>query len=531
MFCPKCGAKVDGDSKYCTECGASLTEAAKIVNEMCSRRGEEAAPTEDAAGSIEVAASSGEVVPEPNDIAGESVSGITEESDAEAVAESADEVPKAGEPSQDEEGFSLCCPPMKQRLSSLTTCRAKSRGSASSSASAPDQPQSDSPKKKDYKAFYIFSIIVGLVAIGLMSWQLFFSKPGGGTATFGQKDAVVCTLETRVTPKDKDGKALTSYVVELVGKDGYTAKARVNGDGGFLLDTFNDAKPGTYTLKVTNKKSKVEYSVPVKIVKKTSDNANTQTELTVQVPDEAKTDGVENATKKNDGKSDSKKEATVTYKSANEAFGAVLDQYRDAAADAVEYSNSHSQGDLYSDKDWQKAEMSKYSYVPQQALTTLGSGSSVQYLYKDVDGDGQVELALGFDSPQNSMLLGLYRYDDGKIEQLFSSYDTEDKFVDCVLCVEGIVKVNTFYRDGSSRQITAFYAVHDGKKGEIDAMETSLQGDKAVYEIRHDGKVVDKGEVDSESLVNLSYEKFADVLNSYQAECEYYTGTVWTSLS
>ena len=295
MFCPKCGAKVDDDSKFCTECGTSLEQAAKIVDEMRSKReadaegtatGPETSDAETAAG-CEDCSSAAADTPEVS---------VVEPVDA--VEEPASEDTEPDKTSQHEESLDEAAPvelegaigSESQLDASAAAVPAAESVQASTSASIPAQSQPEAPKKKEPKAFYVFGIVVGLVAIALMSWQLFFNKPAGNTATFGQKDPIVCTVETKISPTDKDGKKLTSYTVELVGENDYTAKAKVTGEGGFSLSTFNDAKPGTYTLKVTNKKSQVEYGVPVKIVKKGQAQETAQPEVTIQVP-ESKTNG------------------------------------------------------------------------------------------------------------------------------------------------------------------------------------------------------------------------------------------------
>ena len=235
MFCPKCGAKVDDDSKFCTECGASLGAATKIVAEVREQRESEA---------------------ELDD------GGLT----------------------ADETASSPVCEPEVQA----------GDGSEVTTQPAPDSEapqQISASKKKEPKALYVLGIAVGLVAIGILSWQLFFNKPGGESATFGQKSAIVCTVETKITPTDKDGKKIKSYTVELVGDNDYAAKAHVDGEDGFPLSTFGDAKAGKYTLKVTDKKSKIEYSTPVKIVKKGKAGSEVKSEVTVQVPNESKQSG------------------------------------------------------------------------------------------------------------------------------------------------------------------------------------------------------------------------------------------------
>lgn len=341
MFCPKCGAEVDEGSKFCTECGASLEQAAKIVGEMRSKR------EVDAEGAAGPEASDAETAADCEDCSSEVVD--TSEGSAgelsDAVMKPVGEDAELDKTSQYEESLDEAVPIELEDANGSepqpAAAAAPATESVQASASAPVSAQSqlEPPKKKEPKAFYIFGIAIGLVAIGLMSWQLFFNKPGGGAVTFGQKDPVVCTVETKITPTDKNGKKLTSYVVELVGENNYTAKAGVTGEGGLSLATFNDAKPGTYTLKVTNKKSQVEYSVPVKIVKKSQAQDVAQTDVTIQVPSPK-----DNATDSKESGDDTKAGAIQT--AAYRAYNLKCQEYLSECGKGtvVEPSNSNALG-------------------------------------------------------------------------------------------------------------------------------------------------------------------------------------------
>lgn len=242
MFCPKCGVKLNDNSKFCTECGASLEGAAQVVAEVRDRALEDASPSQL---SSETSADSALVTDDTN-------VDIETEPEFEKAERASANIKQASGPVQ-----------------ASTTVDAASRGAT--------------PQRKESKVPYVVGIVAGLIVIGLMSWQLFFSSSNGNVAMFGQKESVVCALDTKVIPKDSDGNAITSFVAELIDEDGRSSKVKVTGELGFSMGKFKNVKEGPYTLKVTNKETKVEYSIPVKLVGD-SRKAEAETEVTVQAP-------------------------------------------------------------------------------------------------------------------------------------------------------------------------------------------------------------------------------------------------------
>lgn len=41
MFCPNCGFELDGDLRYCTECGYALEDAKAVLNSASNEVAEE----------------------------------------------------------------------------------------------------------------------------------------------------------------------------------------------------------------------------------------------------------------------------------------------------------------------------------------------------------------------------------------------------------------------------------------------------------------------------------------------------------
>lgn len=285
MFCPKCGVKLDDNLKFCTECGASLEGAAQVLAEVCDRARAEASPSE----------LSGET---PADGAF-----VTDDTNVDIEAEPEFEMAEhASANTQQVSGF-VQVPTAMDAASQAATLQ-----------------------RKEPKAPYIFGIVVGLIVIGLMSWQIFFNGSNGNVAMFGQKESVVCSLDTKVIPKDSDGNKITSFVAELIDEDGYSSKVKVTGESGFSMGQFKDAKEGSYTLKVTNKETKVEYSIPVKLVSD-SRKAEAETEVNVQAP---ATKPAGDAKKDNAGMEDVDSNQVAAYRAYDQKCREYLNQYGEA---------------------------------------------------------------------------------------------------------------------------------------------------------------------------------------------------------
>lgn len=155
-------------------------------------------------------------------------------------------------------------------------------------APAPAPVANVSAQKKDPKALYIVGIIVGLAAIAIFSYLLFFSKSSDDVAHYGQDKAIVVAQESKITPTDAKGEKIKKYSVTLNGDNGYSTNAEVKGDEGFTVSQLPDIKPGKYTLTVKDSKTKVEWSVPVEVVDNSkSDEAVKDVSLDVPKADSA----------------------------------------------------------------------------------------------------------------------------------------------------------------------------------------------------------------------------------------------------
>lgn len=52
MFCPNCGFELDGDLRYCTECGYALEDAKAVLNSVSNEVAEEPSVINEAAEEI-----------------------------------------------------------------------------------------------------------------------------------------------------------------------------------------------------------------------------------------------------------------------------------------------------------------------------------------------------------------------------------------------------------------------------------------------------------------------------------------------
>lgn len=285
MFCPKCGAKLADNLKFCTECGASLEGAAQVMAEVRERTSADASPSE---------------------LSGETLA------DGTMVADAVDEAVEV----EPEFGTDQHAPDNTSHVSE----------SVQTSTAANAASQAATPQRKEPKVLYVLGIVVGLIVIGLVSWQLFFSDFDGNVAMFGQKESVICALDTKVIPTDPDGNKITSFVAELIDENGRSSKVKVTGESGFSMGKFKDAKEGPYTLKVINKKTKVEYSIPVKLVSG-SRKSEAETEITVQAP--AKKPGAD-ARKDNADGEDVDSSQIAAYRAYSQKCHEYLNKYGEA---------------------------------------------------------------------------------------------------------------------------------------------------------------------------------------------------------
>ena len=269
MFCPNCGFELDGDLRYCTECGYALEDAKAVLNSASNEVAEEPSVINEAAEEI-FASDETEKEPSAGAEAGEEKSPV----ESEPVADEEDDQPKDDVSS----GATPSIPAVRADRPKPSNPVAKPVA-----VPAPVPAVNASARKKEPKALYIVGIVVGLAVVAIFSYLLFFGKSGGDVAHYGQDKAIVVVQESKITPTDAKGEKLKKYSVTLNGDNGYSTNAEVKGDEGFTVSQFPNVKPGKYTLTVKDSKSKVEWSIPVKVVDN-SKSADAEKEVSLEVP-------------------------------------------------------------------------------------------------------------------------------------------------------------------------------------------------------------------------------------------------------
>ncbi len=325
MFCPQCGSENKDASQFCTNCGSSLAAAAKVLEKVRADEAREAGEV------VSVEAESGDAEAADAQVAREDGEPATDETpQAEAVAvddplgdDSSEpgESKEVGESESQDDAESNAADAL-DGVAEAAEADEPSDGEGRQSDAVADE--SDTPagvteplsvlaaeapaaaKPKDRRPFYVAGIAVGLILIGILSYQLFFNRTGGDIVTYGQIEPVYIDADTTITPKGSDGKELDSYEVTLSNSKGTAASARVKGSGGFNVKHLKKAsklKSGSYTVRIYDRTTKVEWTLPVKFAPK---KKKASTAVTIEVADQS-----ESSKKSDDESSDSTTSDTV----------------------------------------------------------------------------------------------------------------------------------------------------------------------------------------------------------------------------
>lgn len=388
MFCPNCGFELDGDLRYCTECGHALEDAKAVLNSAGNEVAEEPSVINEAAEEI-FASDETEKEPSAGAEAGEEKSPV----ESEPVADEEDDRPKDDAPSN-----------ATPSIQAVRADRPKPSNPVAKPVAAPaPAPEANvSAQKKDPKALYIVGIVVGLAAIAIFSYLLFFSKSSDDVAHYGQDKAIVVAQESKITPTDAKGEKIKKYSVTLNGDNGYSTNAEVKGDEGFTVSQFPDIKPGKYTLTVKDSKSKVEWSIPVKVVDNAK-SADAAKEVSLEVPkaNEADTKTGE-GDKKDGGAAADNTAAYAAYKQKCQEYLACYGEPR-----IVEATDS-----VYAMRGLCLADLVDFDQDGQPELLTVVNGMSDDELKSAWNGD--------IEGLQKSYTVEVWSAEDGGIKRIYS---------------------------------------------------------------------------------------------------------------
>lgn len=149
----------------------------------------------------------------------------------------------------------------------------------------PQMPMPQQPQQKK-RRWPVFAGL-GLVAAGAAVAAILLLTPNANAVeiTSGNRDAVVCTVDTKVLPKKKD-RVIHSYTATLTPKNGGKIyKIKVKGDDGFTIGDFGKVKPGDYSCKIEDTKGNTVQNFNTTVVKKDDTSAEKPAEsVTVNTP-------------------------------------------------------------------------------------------------------------------------------------------------------------------------------------------------------------------------------------------------------
>lgn len=149
----------------------------------------------------------------------------------------------------------------------------------------PQMPMPQQPQQKK-RRWPVFAGL-GLVAAGAAVAAILLLTPNANAVeiTSGNRDAVVCTVDTKVLPKKKD-RVIHSYTATLTPKNGGKSyKIKVKGDDGFTIGDFGKVKPGDYSCKIEDTKGNTVQNFNTTVVKKDDTSAEKPAEsVTVNTP-------------------------------------------------------------------------------------------------------------------------------------------------------------------------------------------------------------------------------------------------------
>ena len=427
MFCTKCGAQIPDGAKFCTRCGASVADDARQVGGSLSM--DDAQPVADPfADDVQAAAPPAEpsgVQAQPQSVRPQQQP--TAQPTRPAPAHRAAHVAGAASDPVNHQAAQTSAP-----------------AAAEPAAVAPVE-QGPAVNKNPGKKRRVIAVVAGLAIFAAIGGAVVVVPRlnVADAVTSGGKGAVACSVETRVVPKDKSGKKLSSYTAELVSVsgEGKSYRIRVKGDDGFAMSDFGKLPNKKYKMVITSGKGKKARAMTMKVdYSKNNADAKKSIDLTQSKAEAAKP--VEQA---------------VT-KTANELF-----------ADKIkEYQKKYGEGEAVGPDE------NHYFGIKGLAFAKL----------IDFDGDGQDELMLGFSTEQATfenvadvVRAEVWAYKDGKIRKVYEP----DVFVGRQ---EALAAFNIYTLNGKSMFVSYVLDGKEVKESDIPDFGASMPKTPFQYELK-----------------------------------------------
>ena len=113
------------------------------------------------------------------------------------------------------------------------------------------------PKKPKHRGRIVAAVIGGVAVVAIVVATVDVTRIGASSeVTSGGKGYVVCACETKILPKNSQGKKIKSFTVELAPATGkgksYTIK--VDGEDGFAIEDFGELPDQKYQMTITSGK-------------------------------------------------------------------------------------------------------------------------------------------------------------------------------------------------------------------------------------------------------------------------------------
>lgn len=124
------------------------------------------------------------------------------------------------------------------------------------------------PKKPKHRGRIVAAVIGGVAVVAIVAATVVVTRIGASSeVTSGGKGYVVCACETKILPKNSQGKKIKSFTVELAPANGkgksYTIK--VDGEDGFAIEDFGELPDQKYQMTITSGKGKKKSTTTMKV--------------------------------------------------------------------------------------------------------------------------------------------------------------------------------------------------------------------------------------------------------------------------